>query len=183
MSTGPLLGWAQVATDDGRLVEPEADEEPRFLHERVEITLEGEVVRGHLRVALALVEARLNDSPVVISLLMGEWISENRARDDAAGTWRRRWWSDLVAHPAVAAAFHEDGVAPDELFARAGLSISEEMCMRKALQTTDDGQPLSQRAIATALGMPESTVRSKLERAKAALHLLAAPRQPLSLTA
>lgn len=151
-------------------LEPEWAKEPAFLQERVEISLEGEVLRGHLRVAAAIVAAWLADTPTAISLELAEWVTENQARDDAALTWRRRWDAQLDAHPAVARALE---VGPDQLFAAAGLTMAELIAMRLSLQYGPDGTPKTPLEIGRELGVAESTIRSRLQRAAERLRELA----------
>lgn len=129
-----------------------------FRRERVVLTLEGEVIRGHLRVAEVIVEAALAHNPELIEFEIARWITENKAADDADTDWRRRWEDRLNVTPRLVEALNHKDRA-EHLFDTAALTAPQRLAMRLWV----DGRPGRQAAVQ--LGISESTYREHCEKA------------------
>jgi hypothetical protein len=139
-------------------------EEPGCLRQSLLLSPDGEggwnVDGGHVKLALWMVLAAQGDNSVETKIEQA--IAKARSADAAAGDWRRRWAANLAENPAIQAALED---SPDALYARAGLSLVEQIAMRAWSQLDDEGNPPSTREIARKLKEAESTIRTRLERA------------------
>jgi hypothetical protein len=135
-----------------------------FRRERVVLTLDGEVIRGHLRVAEIIIEAALAHNPDLIELEIARWITENRAADDADTDWRRRWEDRLNVTPRLVEALNR---SPEILFDRANLTMPQRLAMR----LWADGRPGRQAAVQ--LGISEAGYRERIEKALEAIRAVA----------
>lgn len=92
----------------------------QFKRERVVATgEEGEVLRGQVTLAEAIVESWCADNPVLFVALLHGWIEETRAADDADRKFSRKWEERLSYSPHLAAAL-EAGIGA--VCERAGLT-------------------------------------------------------------
>jgi len=138
---------------------PEFDRaQPRFLDESVELSIDGQVLRGQLRVAKAIVDSWVADNPRQILIDMAEWISENQSADDEDRDWQRRWHDRLAEKPMIVEALRSKGGGAERLFDRAKLPLSQRLAMRFFLKGR------SGREAATELKIDESTYRERVEK-------------------
>lgn len=158
-AAGWVAAHSVVALDETNL--PLSDRWP--WEERVEIDVDGDVLRGDIAVAAALVEAVLATNPTLVMALLERWIDEGRHADDAERDWRLGWERQLEANPAIAWELER---SPEALLERAGLSAAAREVYRRALA----GE--SARDIATAAGVARSTVRRWIDEGTLKLQLL-----------
>jgi hypothetical protein len=90
-----------------------------FKRERVVATGEGEVLRGQVTLAEAIVESWCADNPVLFVALIQGWIEQARAADDGDRKFSQKWEERLSYSPHLAAAL-EAGIGA--VCERAGLT-------------------------------------------------------------
>lgn len=165
---GPSLAEAVIAGGAfqyRQIVDFEAVPENWPWEESVEIAADGEtVVKGHVAVAHAIVNGALAENPVLTEHEMERWVERSRHADDDAEAWRKRYDAELSANLAVAWELEQ---SPERVMVRAGLSADQRQLMGLHL----DGH--GPREIARLVGLPESTVRLRLESALSVLRQLA----------
>ena len=93
-----------------------------LFRERVVATGEGEVVRGHLTVAWAIVESWCADSPALFLTLLEGWMEKARAAAENDESARKGQERTLADHPLLAAELERN---PYSIFRRADLTERE----------------------------------------------------------
>lgn len=127
-----------------------------FHRERVVATGDGEVLRGHVTVAAAIVEAWCADNPAVFVALIERWIEQARAADDADKDWHRRWEDRLNYNPNLVAALER---GPVVVCQQAGLSVFQ----TRAVELMLEGK--SKTEIGVLLGMSRQGATKHLDNA------------------
>lgn len=112
--------------------------------QRVVLTVDGDVVRGQVRVADAIVEAALAHNPSLIEFEIARWITENKAADDKDRVFSRKWDERLSGRPQLADALDKGA---QEIYRLAGLTDFQ----ARAVELHLEGNTPSQ--IALALGL------------------------------
>lgn len=127
-----------------------------FRRERVVATGDGEVLRGHLSVAWAIVEAWSADNPVVFVALIENWIQKARAADDEDRTARRKEEERLGYNAQLAARLEAN---PAAVFRAAGLTAHE----IRAMELRMDGKSFAE--IGFAFGVSKQAIADRVNRA------------------
>lgn len=124
--------------------------------QRVVATGDGEVLKGHVAVAQAIVESWCADNPVVFVALIEGWIERARAVDDQDREWHRRWEDRLNYSPHLVAALEK---GPGEVFERAGLTAFQV----RAVELMLDGKTKTE--IGHALGLSRQAATERIDAA------------------
>ncbi len=124
-------------------------------HQGVEITGEGDVLKGHIAVASAIVESWCSENPELFEALIDEWLNEAQSADDSDKKARQREDARLAGHPHLAAALERNAA---EVFRRAELTPHQ----IRALELRLDGKSFME--IGFAFGVAKETAREHVER-------------------
>ena len=135
----------------------DSSEFPIF-RERVIATGEGEVLRGHVAVANAIVESWCADNPVLFVALIERWIRQAQAADDADKDWHRRWEDRLAYNPKLTAAL-ETKNGPAVVCQQAGLTAFQ----TRAIELMLEGKTKTE--IGVLLGMSRQGATKHLDNA------------------
>ena len=127
-----------------------------FHRERVVATGDGEVLRGHLNVAWAIVEAWCADNPILFVAVIERWIEQAKAADDKDQAARRREEDRLGYNQRLAAELERN---PARVFARAGLTAHE----IRAMELRQDGKSFAE--IGFAFGVSKQAIAETVNRA------------------
>lgn len=115
------------------------------------------VVRGHIRLALLMCDAKIAANPGLVDEQLAELEAmSDHAEREAANRWRSEFSDQLADHQDLRAALE---VGPERVFDRAQLTASQRAVMRQVLAGEAPAE------IARSLGMDPKTVRSCRDRA------------------